>query len=618
MAEESCKCPMASGKRSKRSCEGRSVLDETDLDRCCDTLFGESNECKVAGLVRYLSSLFSTKGRNTQDLKCCMLKALESSSAAEAAASDTSADALARSCLPGCRSMCCQPSFADLPTDVVEHIMMFLLDDLTNIVTMFLTCRSWYRLSKNELLWRKICAIKWDVHTQEDRDESLRMLVKQHDFHPPLQKVAPLVKAGVNLRFQYPGCRATPMLAAVFHGHMHVVEFLLNNGSRFDERAERGINGLMLSALKNRVEFVQLFQRKGLSLRDQDFSGNTAYLLASLGGSASVLRYLASERVNKRDKNQYGHTALHMAALGDKVDTLLSHWSSHVQDINTGDLLGRTPLLVAARYANLPSITLLLQRGASLTSRDHMGANLLISATCSKKLYHSGPPESEAARTLIHNLLTQYTHTFSVQDHNVHGQTALHYAFMSQQYEIADQLQGFGADASQQDVFGAKPPDYDALIHDISSQNKPRVKTRLSRLRGLVMDMDGLAAPFGDSEWRFLCSCLQDNTSITRVVLYGTRIVSSDVLEPTLELLAHNRTLCEIQFGPTEQDQLPSSVEEILQHNLRLAELGGFCPVEEVPDGPAHAQAAASAPGAFDSPRGVERAIMDTTREDED
>lgn len=85
------------------------------------------------------------------------------------------------------------------------------------------------------------------------------------------------------------------MLLAAFHGHIHILDFLLRNGAERSETISCGKNALLVACLQDQQETVAWLVTQGFSLRERDSHGYSPLMLASLGGANRVVPYLKAQ-----------------------------------------------------------------------------------------------------------------------------------------------------------------------------------------------------------------------------------------------------------------------------------------------------------------------------------
>jgi ankyrin repeat protein len=199
----------------------------------------------------------------------------------------------------------------------------------------------------------------------------------QNDYRPSLLSVAPLVLTGADLAYRHGP--ATPFLLAAFHGHLHVVKFLLNNGANPMDRSSCGKNALQLAAMRNHQEVVAWLGRHGFSLKDRDECGNSTVHLAALGGAKKVLAYLKAQGVPVAEINSDGMSPLHYAAMNGNKDVVSMLVAGGFDlPVDQRAYNGQTPVHRACLYGRCPAIGVLMQHGADLTARDARGANVVM------------------------------------------------------------------------------------------------------------------------------------------------------------------------------------------------------------------------------------------------
>lgn len=133
------------------------------------------------------------------------------------------------------------------------------------------------------------------------------------------------------------GKRKTPLIYAVSHSRLTIVQTLLANGSSCDYR---------------------------------DAEGTTAIHYAAAEGFAAGLSLLVKHTHDINITDDMGFTAVHHAVSSDKIGALLVLANSQA-DLDILDRRGYTPLMLAVYLDKPESTRVLLERGADLYRRNH-------------------------------------------------------------------------------------------------------------------------------------------------------------------------------------------------------------------------------------------------------
>ena len=229
-----------------------------------------------------------------------------------------------------------------------------------------------------------------------------------------------------------------------------------------------------------------LVKEAGVDAKDRQ--GQTPLILAAAFGSAEVMRLLLASGADVRAVSSAGVTALHWAAPSAvKVQLLLEAGA----DVNVVTQLGRTPLLIAASSnGGGESVRLLLQKGAKIAVTDGIGMTPLTAAALVndtevvKLLVAKGAPVEvpsangaattplmaaatngnlEAVRLLLAHGATPNAVSIDSANKVKNGpiafgrMTALHFAVLSGNADVVQQLITAGADIDRLDVRGMTP-----------------------------------------------------------------------------------------------------------------------------------------------------------------
>ena len=179
--------------------------------------------------------------------------------------------------------------------------------------------------------------------------------------------------------------QVTPVIDAVHKGHavgheqdgLDAIQAALEAGGNINERDQAGWTPLMHAALECRAGEMKLLLDKGA---DPTLRGNTAEnggfresgldpMLLAAGCFISRRRaQLAPERHMRE-----GYVAYELGAAGKMVRELIRH-HAHV---DTADIHGRTPLMMAAMQGWPEALRALLDGHANIMARDRAGHTLL-------------------------------------------------------------------------------------------------------------------------------------------------------------------------------------------------------------------------------------------------
>jgi ankyrin repeat protein len=170
----------------------------------------------------------------------------------------------------------------------------------------------------------------------------------------------------------------TPLLAASFHGHVDIVQALLERRAKVDleGRNIQGRTALHHAADQDHAAIVGLLCEAGAQTDAQDFHGHTPLHVASWQGHLASVEALvaASASLELRDSN--GDTALALAAT-EPVPSVVRCLLAASADREAENAHGQTPLIRAAMEGQAEIVEILLSAGASIDHRDQNGRSAL-------------------------------------------------------------------------------------------------------------------------------------------------------------------------------------------------------------------------------------------------
>lgn len=254
----------------------------------------------------------------------------------------------------------------------------------------------------------------------------------------------------------------SPLLEAVYMGHLEIIKELLDKGADTEARNPKGWTAIHLAATWNRTDMLSLLIEKGADLEAKDKEGRTALHSAATKGHQDCVKLLLEAGADKDARSKDGRTAIFRAAANgypEIVDSLLDAGAdSHIRALN-----GETPydaalekghtavleilelgneLLTAARRGDLQTVVSSLTKGARVNRCDQYGWTAL---HCAAFKGHIN----------IMQKLIEYGADIGFED--TEGHTALHCAVEGGKKEAVQFLLGKGAEVNVKTSRGATP-----------------------------------------------------------------------------------------------------------------------------------------------------------------
>jgi ankyrin repeat protein len=180
-----------------------------------------------------------------------------------------------------------------------------------------------------------------------------------------------LINRGADLEGRADRDAFTPLVAAAYQGHTHLIKLLIACGA--DIHVDHGAP-LEWAALFDQPGAVEALLDAGADPDEKSGHDNTALISAASEGPdrrVAVVKALLEAGADVNGRGMSGVTALHEAAASGRlgiVELLLKSGA----DVNAMDDSGNTPVLRAAEAGHLKVLCLLAERGADL---DHSNAH---------------------------------------------------------------------------------------------------------------------------------------------------------------------------------------------------------------------------------------------------
>ncbi|KAL7984248.1 hypothetical protein Chor_002818 [Crotalus horridus] len=280
----------------------------------------------------------------------------------------------------------------------------YLLDDL---VTIFLECSN------------------TNINLEGEGGNTPILLACYKD-NPTALKIL-IEKGGDICKVNNMGCM--PVHAAAFSGSKLCLEMIIKRGEQLGYLPKNHINfinnekssPLHLAVQSRDVEMIKMCIEYGAQIDLKQSDNCTALHIAAIQGATEIIELLMSAYsgeeclINASDENK--ETLLHRAALFDH-DEMTDYLISKGAIIDSVDIEGRTPLILATSRASWKIVNLLISKGANIQLKDHLGRSFLhLTVLHPGGLQHLN--EEFLKMKHIRDLLTD-------EDHE--GCTPLHYA----------------------------------------------------------------------------------------------------------------------------------------------------------------------------------------------
>ena len=172
----------------------------------------------------------------------------------------------------------------------------------------------------------------------------------------------------------------TPVISAIKSRKIDEVELLLKYPVDLSLNNDIGLAAIHVSALTGQEQMIQLLKAHA-NLDQLDANGNTAMHLAVLGKNPGVLKALLNAGANIETRDAIGRTPL-MVALqnhnnSEQAQKLYTELMRGKPQLDARDTRGNTALHYAVKWADFATIELLVESGASLSTRNGKGLSAI-------------------------------------------------------------------------------------------------------------------------------------------------------------------------------------------------------------------------------------------------
>ncbi|MEW9905858.1 MAG: ankyrin repeat domain-containing protein [Candidatus Symbiodolus clandestinus] len=175
-----------------------------------------------------------------------------------------------------------------------------------------------------------------------------------------LEAVHDLIERGVKINLKN-ALGETPLCAATRTGNLAIVELLIKNGAEINIQSDWGETPIFAAARNGDLKTVELLIKNGVDITPKSNRGETPLSVAVNLDRLNIVGFL-----NKIISlfNQLSE-AIHK----DSLEAVYALIDRSVES-NLKNILGETPLLIAAKFGSLELVELLLEKGADVNLRN--------------------------------------------------------------------------------------------------------------------------------------------------------------------------------------------------------------------------------------------------------
>ncbi|XP_067650462.1 ankyrin repeat domain-containing protein 50-like [Haliotis asinina] len=145
-------------------------------------------------------------------------------------------------------------------------------------------------------------------------------------------------------------CGRTPLMTAVYHGHIDMFMYLLSLGANVSDVDDHGDNILHRASIGGHAKMVQhIISQNIVDINCRGRYGRTPLLRAAFYGKRGAFNVLVSNGCRNDLVDDDGLTILHLACLGGHVEMVQYILSQRMADINATNKDGDTAAILAKR-----------------------------------------------------------------------------------------------------------------------------------------------------------------------------------------------------------------------------------------------------------------------------
>ncbi|KAJ8409424.1 hypothetical protein AAFF_G00228250 [Aldrovandia affinis] len=180
----------------------------------------------------------------------------------------------------------------------------------------------------------------------------------------------------------------TPLLIAARHGHLEVVDYLLERCKanvelggcvNFDGETIEGAPPLWAASAAGHLQVVRTLLKHGAAVNNTTLTNSTPLRAACFDGHLEIVCYLVEHRADMEVANRHGHTCLMISCYKGHKE-ISKFLLERGADVNRKSIKGNTALHDCAESGSLDIMKMLLKGGARM-EKDGYGMTPLLAAS---------------------------------------------------------------------------------------------------------------------------------------------------------------------------------------------------------------------------------------------
>jgi len=176
--------------------------------------------------------------------------------------------------------------------------------------------------------------------------------------------------------------KVTPLAIASSTGQVNVMKLLIDKKAEIDLSNSKNETPLHQAVCNKQLDVVKFLLESKANIESNNQQEETPLWIAISTNDKSIVQYLIDQKANINHHNLGERTILHALASNDNIQLaseFLSIFSSKIS-IDSKDIFGATPLMLAAENGSINIIPLLLESKANIESEDLKGNTPLMYA----------------------------------------------------------------------------------------------------------------------------------------------------------------------------------------------------------------------------------------------